>query len=124
MADNLLRDLTLMLKGMNAVKQLDSETALFSGKVPYGEYVVVEPGGEKPLLYSDDAPFGIVESATIRIFSKGSYMALKDEIIGGIRGMGRTGSIVGREYKGVMLVGDGLKYCVYEIGVEFLYPGR
>jgi hypothetical protein len=121
--DNLLEDLALMIGSLEyKVEHLDSEVALFTAKVPFDECIVVKPGNENTFMYADDDTFGNLESATIKVLCRGNYIPLKDAVIKGIKTINRLGSITRREYKDVLLVGEGLYYHVYEIDVEFLYP--
>jgi len=56
------------------------ETGVFSGEAP-NRYFIVTPLVDTYELFGDDEPEYEIQEARVSIYSKGSYLALKDSII-------------------------------------------
>ena len=73
---SILEDLQVVLETLD----VPIETGVFSDTVP-GKYMVIVPMSDSFDLHSDNLPCMDVQEARISIYSKGSYTALKNQVV-------------------------------------------
>ena len=89
---SILEELNAMLASI-----LPVETGIFSG-VPPDEYIVLTPLTDTFALFGDNAPLADVCEVRISLFSKGNYLARKNQITKALLAAGFT--ITERRYIG------------------------
>ena len=109
---NILEELNTILSNI----PIPVETGVFSGKAP-DKYFVVTPLVDTFELYGDDGPEFEIQEARVSIFSKGSYIKLKDSVIRALFADGFT--ITERRYIGRE---DDTGYFNYALDVAKLFP--
>jgi len=73
---NILTELNTLLTGLS----VPVETGVFSGKAP-DEYIVVTPMADTYPVHADNRPQFETQEARLALFSKGSYLKRKNEIV-------------------------------------------
>jgi len=108
---NILSELTALLSAFAPV-----ETGVFSGEAP-DEYFVVTPLMDSFELFGDNRPRYDAQEARISIFSKGSYLSLKNRVVSAL--LAGDFTVTDRRYIGRE---DDTGYFHYAIDVARLYP--
>jgi hypothetical protein len=72
---NILTELNALLSGLG----VPVETGVFSEKAP-DEYMVVTPMADTYELHADNRPQAETQEARLSLFSKGNYIARKNEV--------------------------------------------
>jgi len=88
-----LAELNALLSGFG----LPVETGVFSGKAP-DEYVVITPMADTFEVHADNRPQSETQEARLSLFSKGNYLARKNEVTQALLSADFT--ITGRLYVG------------------------
>ena len=73
---SILKELNTILDGLG----ISVETGVFKGKAP-DEYAVITPMSDVFEGFADNAPHFEIQEARISLFDKGSYTALKNQIV-------------------------------------------
>ncbi|MFA9398838.1 MAG: hypothetical protein ACERKV_11310 [Clostridiaceae bacterium] len=68
------------LKDTLSVLNIDIETGVFSEEAPE-EYIVIIPMNDLFDLYADNLPQNEIQEARLSLFTKGNYMARKNQIV-------------------------------------------
>jgi hypothetical protein len=73
---SILTELNSLLNGL----QIPVETGVFSEKAP-DEYIVITPMADVFELHADNRPQAETQEARLSLFSKGNYIARKNQIV-------------------------------------------
>ncbi|MCD8286465.1 MAG: hypothetical protein LUD50_04505 [Clostridia bacterium] len=93
---NILEELTGVLSC--ATDSVTLETGKFSVKPP-DEFIVLVPLSDSFGYHADDTPHWNIEEARVSIYTKGSYLALKNKVVKALINAGFT--ITDRRYIGL-----------------------
>ena len=107
---SLLQELNTLLSPIAPV-----ETGVFSESAP-NRYVVITPLADTFALYTDDGPHHETQEARLSLFDKGSYTAMKNQIVRALLAADIT--ITDRRYVGHE---DDTGYHHYAIDVAKIY---
>ena len=107
---SLLQELNTLLSSFVPV-----ETGVFSESAP-NRYVVITPLADTFALYTDDGPRHETQEARLSLFDKGSYTAMKNQIVRALLAADIT--ITDRRYVGHE---DDTSYHHYAIDVAKIY---
>ncbi len=95
--------------------EIPVETGVFGGSFP-GEYVTITPLSEVFELYGDNKPLAETQEARLSLYSKGSYLIHKNQIVKAL--LAGDFSITARHFIGFE---SDTKYHHYAIDVAKLY---
>ena len=107
---NILSELNILLSEYAPV-----ETGVFSGEAP-DEYFVITPLTDSFELYGDNRPEYETQEARISIFSKGSYITLKNRVVSAL--LNNEFMVTARQYIGRE---DDSGYFHYAVDTAKLY---
>ena len=82
MEGSILKDISETLEPLG----LQIETGIFSDKAP-DEYLVIIPMNDIFDYYADNLPRAEMQEARLSLFSKGNYLARKNEIVSSLLGV-------------------------------------
>jgi len=108
---NILSELNALLSGLAPV-----ETGVFSGEAP-DEYLVITPLTDSFELYGDNRPEYETQEARVSVYSKGSYITLKNRVVSAL--LAGEYTITDRRYIGRE---DDTGYFHYAVDTVKLYP--
>lgn len=88
---SILEDLTALLHSLDIL----IETGVFSNKAP-SEYIVITPMTDEFALFADNQPQFEMQEVRLSLFSKGNYLARKNQIVRAL--LAQEYTITGRQY--------------------------